>query len=108
VARRAQRGRGLRDAEIVQATIVPSVPPLPTTTAAELYLLRPEDFVHPSRREEVAARAEAMGGRWVVTPPNAWQPIKVFRTAYQARVALRAAGFKGPQGKGTSSRWVKR
>lgn len=102
-----RRHMALRDAEIVRAVVVPATS-LPATSAAELYLLRPEDFVHPARRAEVAARAEASGGRWVVTPPNQWVPIKVFRTAYQARVALRAAGFKGPHGKGASTRWVKR
>lgn len=71
------------------------------------YLLRPKDFAHPALRQKVEERAESEGGQWAVVPAGGWGGAKHFRTAKEARVALTAAGFKGPVGKGASSRWTR-
>lgn len=99
MAHRGQR-RGLRDAPALPSGEAPARPP----SHATVFLLRPADFAHPAIRAQVEARAEAAGGPWAVVPPGSWQG-KHFPTAKAARDALRAAGFKGPVGKGTSSRW---
>lgn len=73
-----------------------------------VYLLRPADFAHPAQRAATAAADEASGGPWAVVSGEGWQgAAKHFRTAKEARVTLRAAGFKGPYGKGVSSRWTR-
>jgi len=76
-------------------------------TATSVWLLRPADFAHPAIKDKVAARADAEGGPWAVVPSTGWAGAKNFPTAKAARVALTAAGFKGPYGKGASSRWTK-
>lgn len=76
-------------------------------SSTEVYLLQPKMFAHPALREQVEAKAESEGGPWAVVPATGWAGAKHFRTAKEARVALRAAGFKGPVGKGTSSRWTR-
>lgn len=89
------------------------VPQLPSGDAAAIpststvYLLQPKSFAHPSMAAQVEARAEGEGGQWAVVPATGWQGARHFTTAKQARVALTAAGFKGPYGKGTSSRWTR-
>lgn len=70
-----------------------------------MFLLRPMDFAHPAMRANVEAAAERAGGPWAVVGPTGWDASRHFATAREARAALHAAGFKGPYGKGTSSRW---
>jgi hypothetical protein len=94
------RQRGLRDAPALPSGDAPARP-----QSATVFLLRPADFAHPAIRAQVEARAEAAGGPWAVVPSTGWAGAKHFQTAKAARGALRAAGFKGPVGKGTSSRW---
>ncbi len=77
----------------------------PTSTST-VFLLRPQDFVHPALRAQAAARGAAEGP-WAVVPASGWQGMKRFPTAKAARTALTAAGFRGPVGKGTSSRWTR-
>lgn len=74
---------------------------------AEVFLLRPQDFVHPALKQKAVDRSEAEGGQWAVVPATGWAGARHFRTAKEARIALQAAGFKGPYGKGTSSRWTR-
>ena len=97
-----RRQRGLRDAPALPSG--DAVRPSPSTTTT-VFLLRPADFAHPAIRARVEARAEAEGGPWAVVPSTGWSGAKYFQTAKAARGALRAAGFRGPVGKGTSSRW---
>ncbi len=88
------------------------VPALPSgeelrDEGVEVFLLMPKDFAHPALRQKVAERAEAEGGPWAVVPSSGWTGAKHFPTARQARTALKAAGFKGPSGKGAFSKWVR-
>lgn len=84
---------------------------LPATTSAPsfpsvVYLLRPEDYAHPSKVAEVRAQAESRGGRWAVIGAD-WQPLGFFPTAERARYILKGAGFNGPQTRGLYSRWTR-
>lgn len=72
-----------------------------------VFLLQPKMFAHPAARAQVEERAEAEGGQWAVVPSSGWGGARHFPTAKQARTALQAAGFKGPYGKGASSRWTR-
>jgi hypothetical protein len=80
--------------------LAPAAVPFPSV----VYLLRPEDYAHPVRVEEVRREAEVRGGRWIVIGPD-WRPLGFFQTAEAARFVLRGAGFKGPQTRGLFSRW---
>lgn len=95
------RRRGLGDTPLLPSGDAPSAPP---PRAGEVWLLRPADFSHPSQRLVTEERAEAAGGPWVVTRPGSFEG-KHFETAKAARNALKAAGFRGPYGRGTASRW---
>lgn len=75
-------------------------PSFPST----VYLLRPEDYAHPSKVAQVRAEAEARGGRWVIIGED-WRPLGFFATAERARVVLQGAGFKGPGARGLYSVW---
>jgi len=97
-----RRRRGLGDAPALPAD-VNAVRNEGTT----VWLLRPKDFAHPAIAAKVEERAETEGGQWAVVQPGGWAGAKHFKTAKQARTALQAAGFKGPYGKGTSSRWTR-
>lgn len=55
-------------------------------------------------RESMERQAEAAGGPWAVVNTT-WEGATHYPTAKAARAALTAAGYKGPYGKGTSSRW---
>lgn len=57
-------------------------------------------------RDAMERQAEEAGGQWAVVN-NTWEGAKHYRTAKDARRALHEAGYKGPYGKGTSSRWSK-
>jgi len=99
--RRRPRSRGLGESTEL------TVPEISSRDSA-VYLLRPADFAHPAQRTAMQAADEASGGRWAVVSGEGWQgAAKHFHTAKDARVALRAAGFKGPYGKGISSRWTR-
>jgi len=104
----APKGRlkriGLGDAEIVpRGTIFPTE----VQNSTSIFLVRPQDFVHPSRRDEAARRGVESGSTWAVVPANGWAGAKSFPTSRAARHALTAAGFKGPVGRGQSSRWTR-
>ena len=71
---------------------------------SRVYLLRPEDFAHPLKKAEVRQKALERGGRWVIVGDD-WTPRAFFPTAEQGRYVLRGAGFRGPFGQGTYSRW---
>lgn len=96
------RRRGLGDTPALPSGDVPS-----TSSSTSVWLLKPADFAHPAIREKVAERAESEGGPWAVVQASGWQGAKHFPTAKAARNALTAAGFKGPYGKGASSRWTR-
>lgn len=88
-------------AKLAAEALVPaSAPSFPNT----VYLLRPEDYAHPSRVEQVRTQAESRGGRWAVIGED-WKPLGFFATAEKARYVLKGAGFKGPQTRGLYSRW---
>lgn len=78
----------------------------PSQLPSVVYLLRPEDYAHPSRVTQVRAEAESRGGRWVIIGED-WKPIAFFATADRAAVVLRGAGFRGPQTRGLYLRWVR-
>lgn len=96
------RRRGLGD-----APALPSGEPSVANETPTVFLLRPKDFAHPAIAAQVEARAEAEGGQWAVVPSTGWSGARHFTTARAARNALTAAGYKGPYGKGTSSRWTR-
>jgi len=96
------RRRGLGDVPQLPSGDAPA-----SSSSTSVWLLKPSDFAHPAIKDRVAEKAEAEGGPWAVVQSSGWQGARHFRTAKEARVALRAAGFKGPYGKGASSRWVK-
>lgn len=97
-----RRRRGLGDAPLLPADV-----DAVRNEGAQVWLLRPKDFAHPAIAPKVEARAEAEGGQWAVVNASGWSGARHFRTAREARNALTAAGFKGPYGKGASTRWVK-
>lgn len=74
-------------------------------SGSTVFLVRPQDFVHPSKRLAAAEKGVRDGTTWAVVPESGWSPPKYFPTAHSARIALRAAGFRGPVGKGQSTRW---
>jgi hypothetical protein len=96
------RRRGLGDVPVLPADV-----DAVRNEGQVVWLLQPKTFAHPALAEKVAERSEAEGGQWAVVSANGWSGARHFRTAKQARTALTAAGFKGPQGKGSSSRWTK-
>lgn len=89
-------------AKLASDAIVPASSPASFPNV--VYLLRPEDYAHPARVEQVRAEAEARGGRWIVIGPD-WKPFGFFPTAAKARFVLQGAGFRGPQTRGLFSRW---
>ncbi len=96
------RRRGLGD-----APQLPSGDPVRVPDSTTVYLLQPRTFAHPAIAAQVEARAESEGGQWAVVPSSGWAGAKHFVTAKAARSALNAAGYKGPYGKGASSRWTR-
>jgi hypothetical protein len=106
----APRGRGrglgalpaLPSGDAVEGEVVDDLP-----RASTVYLVEPALFVHPAKRESVAARGTDTGSRWLVVPSSGWAGGKPFATARQARTVLKAAGFKGPYGHGAATRWVR-
>jgi hypothetical protein len=97
-----RRSRGLGDAPALPADV-----DAVRNEGQTVWLLRPKDFAHPAIAQKVEERAETEGGQWAVVSSEGWSNAKHFKTAKSARTALTAAGFKGPYGKGTSSRWTR-
>lgn len=97
-----RRSRGLGDAPLLPADV-----DAVRNEGQVVWLLQPRTFAHPALAEKVAERSESEGGQWAVVNAGGWSGARHFRTAKEARTALTAAGFKGPYGKGASSRWTK-
>jgi hypothetical protein len=63
---------------------------------AELWPVKPEDFVHPAKRLEARRRAEQTGGRWAIIGRDG-APYGRFKTRAEAFEALRRAGYGKPK-----------